>query len=55
LGLFYVHRYRFLMIAQFARVASLSPHHAEDLLHSFARRGIVGLAWFKSGSHVKPG
>jgi hypothetical protein len=41
-GLFYVQRYRFLTIAQFARLAGLSRQHAEDLLHSFALRGIVG-------------
>jgi len=41
-GLFYVQRYRFLTIAQFARLAGLSRHHAEDLLHGFALRGIVG-------------
>jgi hypothetical protein len=41
-GLFYVQRYRFLTIAQFAKLAGLSKHHAEDLLHSFALRGIVG-------------
>lgn len=31
-GLFYVQRYRFLTIAQFARLSGLSKHHAEDLL-----------------------
>jgi hypothetical protein len=42
LGLLYVQRYRFLTIAQFARLSGLSRHHAEDLLHGFALRGIVG-------------
>ena len=40
-GLFYVNRYRFLTIAQFAKVAGLSKRHAEDLLFTYARRGIV--------------
>jgi hypothetical protein len=42
LGLFFIQRYRFLTIAQFAKAAGLSKRHAEDLLHTFGRRGIVG-------------
>jgi hypothetical protein len=34
LGLFFIQRYRFLTIAQFARASGLSRHRAEDLLHS---------------------
>jgi hypothetical protein len=42
LGLFFIQRYRFLTIAQFAKADGLSKRHAEDLLHTFGRRGIVG-------------
>jgi Replication-relaxation len=42
LGLFFIHRYRFLTIAQFAKAAGLSKRHAEDLLHNFSGRTIVG-------------
>ena len=42
LGLFFIQRYRFLTIAQFAKAAGLSKRHAEDVLHTFSRRGIVG-------------
>ena len=31
--------YRFRTIAQFAKLAGLSKHHAEDLLHGFALPG----------------
>jgi hypothetical protein len=41
LGLFFVQRYRFLSIAQFAQAAGLSKRHSEGVLHTFARRGIV--------------
>lgn len=41
LGLFFVQRYRFLTIGQFAHAAALSKRHAEDVLHTFNRRGIV--------------
>src|SRR5215217_4284773 len=42
LGLFYIQRYRFLTITQFARVTGLSYHHSADLLRGFAARGHVG-------------
>jgi Replication-relaxation len=42
LGLFYVQRYRFLTIAQFARAAGLSVDHAGELLRRFENRGVVG-------------
>jgi hypothetical protein len=32
LGLFFIQRYRFLTIVQFANIAGLSRHRAEDLL-----------------------
>jgi hypothetical protein len=41
-GLFFIHRYRFLTIAQFAKAAGLSKRHAETVLHTYGRRGIVG-------------
>jgi hypothetical protein len=43
LGLFFIQRYRFLTIAQFATAAGFSKRHAEDVLHTFFRRGIVGV------------
>ena len=42
LGLFFIHRYRFLTIAQVGKAAGLSKRHIEDVLHTFARRGILG-------------
>ena len=42
LGLFFIQRYRFLTIAQVAKAAGLSKRHAEDVLHAFLLRGIVG-------------
>src|SRR5215213_11088086 len=42
LGLFYIQRYRFLTIIQFARVTNLSYHHSADLLRGFEARGHVG-------------
>jgi hypothetical protein len=42
LGLFFLQRYRFLTIAQFSTAAGVSKYHGENVLHSFARRGIVG-------------
>lgn len=51
LGLYYIHRYRFLTIAQTAKAAGVSKGHAEDMLHSFARRDLVG----HFGNVVMPG
>jgi hypothetical protein len=42
LGLFFVQRYRFLTIAQFARASGLSRHRAEDLLRALELRGVLG-------------
>jgi len=41
LGLFFIHRYRFLTIAQFAKAAGLSRERSEDVLYALSRRGIV--------------
>ena len=35
LGLFFIHRYRFLTIAQVGKAAGLSKRHVEDVLHEF--------------------
>ena len=42
LGLFFLNRYRFLTIAQFARVSGLSKVRCEALLLKFWKREIVG-------------
>ena len=42
LGLFFINRYRFLTIAQYAAVSGLSRAYAEDALLRFARQDIVG-------------
>jgi hypothetical protein len=41
LGLFFIHRYRFLTISQFAKAAGLSRERSEDVLYALFRRGIV--------------
>src|SRR5438045_4530686 len=46
LGLFFIQRYRFLTIAQFARASGLSRHRSEDLLHSLEGRGLLGYFGF---------
>jgi hypothetical protein len=42
LGLFFVQRYRFLTIVQFAHTLGLSRHRAEDLLRALELRGVLG-------------
>jgi len=42
LGLFFIHRYRFLTIAQFAKASGLSARHTEAVLPAYERLGIVG-------------
>ena len=42
LGLFFIQRYRFLSIVQFARASGLSPHRAEDVLRALERKGLLG-------------
>ena len=51
LGLFFVHRYRFLTSIQFAKASGLSKRRAEDVLYAFSRRGFT--AFF--GNAVIPG
>jgi hypothetical protein len=41
-GLFFIHKYRFLTIAQFARIATFSQYHAAEILRDLERWGIVG-------------
>ena len=42
LGLFYVQRYRFLTVDQFARVTGLNRSTVDDQLRVFERHGVVG-------------
>jgi Replication-relaxation len=42
LGLFFIQRYRFLTIAQFARASGLSRHRSEDVLRSLELHGMLG-------------
>ena len=42
LGLFFINRYRFLTIAQFAKASELSRDRSEALLRQLSRRDIVG-------------
>jgi hypothetical protein len=42
LGLFFIQRYRFLTIVQFARAAGLSTHRAEDVLRALELHGMLG-------------
>ncbi|MBV9480572.1 MAG: replication-relaxation family protein [Acidobacteria bacterium] len=42
LGLFFIYRYRFLTIAQFAKASGLSARHVEAVLPAYERQGIVG-------------
>ena len=51
LGLFFVHRYRFLTSIQFAKASGLSKRRAEDVLYAFSRRGFTG----SFGNAVIPG
>jgi hypothetical protein len=41
-GLFYVQKYRFLTIAQFAAIAGVTAHHAGQVLAGLETRGMVG-------------
>jgi hypothetical protein len=41
-GLFFIHKYRFLTIAQFAKIAPFSQYHAAEILRDLERWGIVG-------------
>ena len=42
LGLFFVQRYRFLTIAQFARAGEFSVDHAGDVLRALELHGVLG-------------
>src|SRR4051794_1041972 len=42
LGLFYIQRYRFLTIVQFAKAAGLSRHRSEDVLRELELHGMLG-------------
>jgi hypothetical protein len=42
LGLFFIQRYRFLTITQFAKASGLSRHRAEDVLRSLELHGVLG-------------
>src|SRR5512143_2941639 len=41
-GLFFIQRYRFLTIAQFAKASGLSSYHSQDLLLMLENRGLLG-------------
>ena len=41
-GLRYLQKYRYLTIAQFARIASLSEYHTRETLRHFERLGFLG-------------
>src|SRR4051794_15492758 len=41
-GLFYLSKYRFQTIAQFARIANFSLYHTAEVLRDFERWGMVG-------------
>src|SRR4051812_5998571 len=42
LGLTFLHKYRFLTIAQFAKCASFSSYHAGEVLRGLERWGYIG-------------
>ena len=41
LGLAFMHYYRFLMIAQFARISTLSLPHTREILRSLLHQGVL--------------
>jgi hypothetical protein len=47
-GLFFISRYRFLTIAQFAKIARYSNYHAGEMLRRLESRGAVGYFGFSS-------
>jgi hypothetical protein len=47
-GIYFIHKYRFLTIDQFAKVANLSSDHARKVLHKLEARGAVGYFGFVS-------
>src|SRR5215213_7121459 len=42
IGLYFLSKYRFLTIAQFARIANFSLYHSAEVLRDFERWGHVG-------------
>jgi hypothetical protein len=47
-GLGFLYKYRFLTIAQFARISSFSLYHAADVLRDLERWGVVGFFGYSS-------
>jgi Replication-relaxation len=47
-GLFFIHRYRFLTIHQFARIAGFSAYHSGEVLRRLETRSAVGYFGFVS-------
>jgi len=47
-GIFFISRYRFLTIAQFAKIAGYSNYHAGEMLRRLESRGAVGYFGFTS-------
>src|SRR5215218_6853144 len=47
-GMLFIHKYRFLTIAQFARIANFSAYHAAEVLRGLERWGVVGFFGFIS-------
>src|SRR5215213_11642553 len=41
-GLSYLYKYRFLTIAQFAKITGFSNYHSAEVLRDFERWGMVG-------------
>jgi hypothetical protein len=41
-GLFFIQRYRFLTINQFAKIANFSYYHAAEVLRTLEHQGVVG-------------
>jgi hypothetical protein len=47
-GLYFIHKYRFLTIAQFAKTANFFAYRAAEVLRGLARWGMVGFFGFVS-------
>src|SRR3954452_10008051 len=45
-GLYFIYKYRFQTIAQFAKTANFSPYHAAEVLRGLERWGMVGYFGF---------
>jgi hypothetical protein len=44
--LYFIQKYRFLTIAQFARIAGFSNYHAGEILRNLEARNVVGFFGF---------